>query len=200
MLLRSSPCCRLDGQTRAAHVDDTLEEKTDYGQDTDYSNRRQSSRLRKNQKVEAKCTGWTKFYKGEVTRVNRDGSYDIKFEDGELKRDVEPDRVRSLQRETDRDRDRATSSAKIREGDKVEAKCSGWTKYYKGEVTSVNRDGSFDIKFEDGERKRDVEPDRVRSLERDQDRDKDQSTSSAKIREGDKVVAKCAGWTKYYKG
>ena len=66
----------------------------------------------------------------------------------------------------------------------MEAKCAGWTKYYKGEITSVNRDGSYDIKFEDGERKRDVEPDRVRSLEVDRDRDRDQSTSSAKTREG----------------
>ena len=37
---------------------------------------------------EAKCTGWTKFYKGEITRVNSDVHYDIKFEDGERKRGV----------------------------------------------------------------------------------------------------------------
>ena len=53
--------------------------------------------------------------------------------------------------------DRDRSSSKIREGDTVEAKCAGWTKYYKGEVTRVNSDDTFDIKFEDGERKRGVE-------------------------------------------
>ena len=42
------------------------------------------------------------------------------------------------------------------EGDRVKAKCSGWTKYYSGEITRVNSDGSYDIKFEDGERKRGV--------------------------------------------
>jgi hypothetical protein len=38
--------------------------------------------------VEAKCTGWTKYYKGEITRVNSDDTYDITFEDGERKRGV----------------------------------------------------------------------------------------------------------------
>ena len=34
-------------------------------------------------RVEAKVSGWTKYYAGEITRVNRDGTYDIKFDDGE---------------------------------------------------------------------------------------------------------------------
>ena len=51
--------------------------------------------------------------------MNRDGSFDIKFEDGESKRNVDPDRVRSL--ETGRDRDSGReSSSQIREGEKVE--------------------------------------------------------------------------------
>ena len=32
--------------------------------------------------------GWTKYYGGEITRVNDDGTYDIKFDDGERKRGV----------------------------------------------------------------------------------------------------------------
>ena len=43
-----------------------------------------------------------------------------------------------------------------REGDRVKAKVSGWTKFYSGEITRVNSDGTYDIKFEDGERKRGV--------------------------------------------
>ena len=63
-------------------------------------------------------------------------------------------------------KENSSSSSSIREGDKVEAKCAGWTKFYKGEVTAVNsRDGTYDIKFEDGERKRGVEKSRVRSLD-----------------------------------
>jgi hypothetical protein len=40
----------------------------------------------------------------------------------------------------------------ICEGDQVEAKCTGWTEFYSGEVIRVNSDGTFDIKFRDRER------------------------------------------------
>ena len=65
----------------------------------------------------------------------------------------------------DRDRDSSSSSSRIREGDKVEAKCTGWTKFYKGEVTRVNSDDTYDIKFEDGERKRGVTKDQSQSVD-----------------------------------
>jgi hypothetical protein len=72
----------------------------------------------------------------------------------------------------DRDRDgnpSSFSSFSIREGDKVEAKCTGWTQYCTGEVTRVNHDDdtydlTYDLKFDDGERKRGVRSDQVRSL------------------------------------
>ena len=37
-------------------------------------------------------------------------------------------------------------------GDKVSAKVAGWTKYYSGEVTRANSDGTYDIRFDDGKR------------------------------------------------
>ena len=37
--------------------------------------------------------GWTKYYGGEVTRVNDDGTYDIKFDDGERKRGVKDSEI-----------------------------------------------------------------------------------------------------------
>jgi|TARA_B110000090_G_C13382592_1_gene446417 Ca2+-binding EF-hand superfamily protein len=46
--------------------------------------------------IEAKCTGWTKYYKGKVTGINRDGSYVLEFEDGETKESVKTDQVRAL--------------------------------------------------------------------------------------------------------
>ena len=125
--------------------------------------------------------------------MNTNGTYDIRFEDGERKRGITEAQIEGGGDDRDRGRDSGSSSSSIREGDKVEAKCTGWTKYYKGEVTSVNRDGSYDIKFEDGERKRGVEKTQVRSLgdnrnrdDRNHDRD---SGSSKKRREGDKVKA-----------
>ena len=49
--------------------------------------------------------------------------------------------------------------------DRVEAKLKGWTKYYKGKITRENRDGTYDILFDDGERKSKVDAKLIKSLE-----------------------------------
>ena len=61
------------------------------------------------------------------------------------------------------------------EGDRVEAKVAGWTRYYKGEITRVNSDGTYDIRFDDGERKRGVRDDQIKG---DDDRSSSSSSSS----------------------
>merc|ERR1711871_1932129 len=146
----------------------------DYDDDTDRDDRRSRSKSKKRgasnkkrrrgDRVEAKVKGWTKYYGGEITRVNDDGTYDIKFDDGERKRGVKNSEIKGGKGDdddddddTDRDDRRSRSkSKKRRRGDRVEAKVKGWTKYYGGEITRVNDDGTYDIKFDDGERKRGV--------------------------------------------
>ncbi len=124
-----------------------------------------SNKLREGDRVEAKCVGWTKYFRGEIMRVNSDNTYDIRFDDGERKRRVGKDLIRSLDGDWDRDRDRrSSSSSRLREGDKVEAKCAGWIKYYKGVITRANRDNTYDIMFDGGEHKRGISKDKVRSL------------------------------------
>merc|ERR1712054_332650 len=61
------------------------------------------------------------------------------------------------------------STKKHRRGDRVEAKVKGWTKYYGGEVTRVNDDGTYDIKFDDGERKRGVKTSEIKGGEDEDD-------------------------------
>merc|ERR1712072_340598 len=145
-------------------------------------------------KVEAKVGGWTKYYGGEITRVNRDGTYDIKFNDGERKSGVKKSQIKSKsksppKKSSSRDRDRDDSDSEAEElsrGDKVEAKCTGWTKYYGGEITRVNRDGMYDIKFNDGERKSGVKMSQIKSKSKSspkksssRDRDRTDSDSDA---------------------
>ena len=108
-------------------------------------------------RVKAKCTGWTKYYAGEITRVNSDGTYDIKFEDGERKQGVTEDQIEG----GGGDRESRTSTSTRSLGDRVKAKCSGWTRYFSGEIIRVNSDGTYDIKFEDGERKRGIKEDQI---------------------------------------
>ena len=112
--------------------------------------------------MEAKVAGWTRYYKGEITRVNSDGTYDIRFDDGERKRGVRDDQIKGDDRDDrdDRSSSSSSSSRSRREGDRVEAKVAGWTRYYKGEI--VNSDGTYDIRFDDGERKRGVRDDQIK--------------------------------------
>merc|ERR1712146_223854 len=125
--------------------------------------------LSKGDRVEAKLKGWTKYYKGKITRENRDGTYDILFDDGERKSKVNAKLINSLEtkskkktKKKNRDRDSDSDdddsdddddNASISKGDRVEAKLKGWTKYYKGKIERENRDGTYDILFDDGDRK-----------------------------------------------
>ena len=144
--------------------------------------------------MEAKVAGWTRYYKGEITSVNSDGTYDIRFDDGERKRGVRDDQIKGNDDRDDRSSSSSSSSRSRREGDRVEAKVAGWTRYYKGEITRVNSDGTYDIRFDDGERKRGVRDDQIKG------NNDDRSSSRRSRREGDRVEAKVAGWTRYYKG
>ena len=165
-------------------------------------------------RVEAKVSGWTKYYAGEITRVNRDGTYDIKFDDGERKSGVKSSQIKSKgtkskkkssSRRSDDESD--ADDAGYERGDRVEAKVSGWTKYYAGEITRVNRDGTYDIKFDDGERKSGVKSSQIKSKgtkskKKSSSRrsDDESDADDAGYERGDRVEAKVSGWTKYYAG
>ena len=57
--------------------------------------------------MEAKVAGWTRYYEGEITRVNSDGTYDILFDDGERKSGVRDDQING---NDDRDDSRSGSN------------------------------------------------------------------------------------------
>ena len=178
--------------------------------------------LSKGDRVEAKLKGWTKYYKGKITRENRDGTYDILFDDGDRKSKVDAKLIKSLEKKktkkkTRRSRDSDSEDdddddVSLSKGDRVEAKLKGWTKYYKGKITRENRDGTYDILFDDGERKSKVDAKLIKSLEkkktkkktrrgRDSDSDdSDDDDDDVSLSKGDRVEAKLKGWTKYYKG
>ena len=140
-----------------------------------------------NERVEAKCTGWVKAYAGTITNVNDDGTFDIKFDDGETKKGVKLDEIKG----------KATPAFGV--NDRIEAKCSGWTKFFAGTVTRVNDDGTYDIHFDDGEKKRGVTENgktgKVRKLLENTD-----NNEIFKYKVGERVLAKCTGWTKYFEG
>merc|ERR1711991_1238014 len=98
-------------------------------------------------------------------------------DDGERKSGVKSSQIKSKKKS--RDNKSSSSSRRGRDNDesdvdndddRVEAKVSGWTKYYSGEITRVNRDGTYDIKFDDGERKSGVKSSQIKSKKKSKDK------------------------------
>ena len=118
------------------------------------------------------------------------------FDDGERKSKVDAKLIKSLERkektkkrtnrgdDSDSDGDAIMTlnddkdDTSISKGDRVEAKLKGWTKYYKGKITRENRDGTYDILFDDGERKSKVDAKLIKSLEIEKDEEKDKPYGS----------------------
>ena len=155
-------------------------------------------KLAKGDRVEVRYRGrGTKFYKGKISRVNSDDTFDIAYDDGEREIGIAAEHVRSLESQSStgdgRDRDRTTA---LSEGDKVEADFRGRGRYFPGVISRVHRDGTYDIDYDDGERERMVEP----SLVRTQKKDNADRPGSGRFEEGMRVEARYKGRSRYYPG
>ena len=107
-----------------------------------------NAKPRKGDKVEARCKGSTRYYPGEVFVDNRDGTYDVKFDDGDRDRAV-PERSIRKQRAI-RSPSRGVSVT-TRVGDAVDCNFKSRGTWLKGKVKRVNRDGSVDIDYDNGQ-------------------------------------------------
>ena len=97
-------------------------------------------------KVEALYKGkGTKWFSGKISRVNRDGTYDIRYDDG----DSESGALKTNVRRHPDAAARPSGGAALREGMKVEARYQGKEKYYKGVLKRENRDGTWDVDYDD---------------------------------------------------
>ncbi|CAM9455588.1 unnamed protein product, partial [Laminaria digitata] len=131
---------------------------------------------RAGEEVEARSRGGSRWVPGSVSRVHRDGSYDIDFENGDSERHIPANHVRhaadggeTTHRDSDADRDRGLGGINSRQrkfaalaGDRVEARFHGRSTWRRGEVIKVHSDGTYDIVYDDDQRERRVDPDLVR--------------------------------------
>merc|ERR1719230_2314741 len=120
-----------------------------------------SKKLEQGDKVEARHGGGSKWYPGTITRCRLNGSYDIHYDDGERETGVEKGMIRALDTEDDGDRrgggrGGGGSSKKLEQGDKVEARHGGGSKWYPGTITRCRLNGSYDIRYDDGDREQGV--------------------------------------------
>ena len=150
-------------------------------------------------KVEAKFKGKGMLYPGKVYKVNRDGTYDVKFDNGNRDKAVHREKIKAVgdddSHSTPPKKKTEKKKSKIREGDNVEAKFKGKGKFYPGEVYKINRDGTYDVKFADGDRDRAVEADDIKAVGED-----DETDASDKFEDDDNVEARYRGKARYYPG
>ncbi|CAM9440127.1 unnamed protein product, partial [Hapterophycus canaliculatus] len=103
----------------------------------------------------------SRYYPGRISRVHRDGTCDIDYDDGEKERSVDPLLVKIL---GGGNREGAERSDRLEEGMKVEADYRGRGRFYKGRISRVNPDGSFNIDYDDGEKERGIAQGLIRVL------------------------------------
>ena len=118
-------------------------------------------------KVEARYRGKERYYPGRIKRDNRDGTYDIDYDDGEKEYKVKEELIRSLEA-TGGGRGGGSGgggSGRLEEGAKVEARYRGGSRYFPGKIRRENRDGTFDIDYDDGEKEMGVPEEFVRLVD-----------------------------------
>jgi len=82
--------------------------------------------------IEARFEGRREWWRGRVTRVNRDdGTYDIRYDNGEEELEVHPTMMRP----------------RMRKGAPVMARFQGRKRWFPGKITRVHGDGSFDVVY-----------------------------------------------------
>lgn len=180
--------------------------------------------------IEARYKRGRKWYPGEIRAINRDGTYDIRYKDGDSERDVEPGLVRGLgmaslnslatstTSESNTMRSGSRSSFDFAVGEKVEARFGGRSRWYKATVDVKNRDGTYDLLYADGDEERRVGSDLIRRIDggagtRQRSRSPGRRVMSGagtdseadpvggtKLREGDEIEARYKRGPKYYPG
>lgn len=146
--------------------------------------------FRLGERVEARYKRGSKFYPGKVAKVNRDGTYKVVFDDGDVDPSVEAASMRKLE---------AVLEPSFASGDEVEARYKGGRRYYKGIVTRAYPDGRCDIRYEDGDSEKRVDPTFIRVAES-KANDKHSHKSRERFKRGQRVEARFKGKSKYYPG
>ena len=210
---RSSSPRRENAARRSKHSDDDND-------DDDFDG------YRRGDNIEARYKGKSKWYKGSISRVNANNTYDILYDDGDTERGVRQSLIRRRGRSSSPRRENAARRSKhsdddnddddfdgFRRGDNIEARYKGKSKWYKGSISRVNANGTYDILYDDGDTERGVRQSLIRRRERsssprranaarrskhsDDDNDDDDFDG---YRRGDNIEARYKGKSKWYKG
>merc|ERR1712043_124506 len=104
--------------------------------DSDNDDDDDDDKLKVGTAIEARYGGKTKWYKGKITRVNYNGTYDVMYSDGDKERGVEKHLIRKdgASRKSKDANNNDDDDDKLKVGTAIEARYGGKTKWYKGKI------------------------------------------------------------------
>ena len=119
------------------------------------------------------CCSYPDWYGAKVTEIrSEDGSFRLRYDDGYyngfwfaanteyIRR--EGNELGSAQRAEGGIR--GSGGSRLEEGMKVEARYRGASRYYPGKISRDNRDGTYDINYDDGDREMGVREELIKAL------------------------------------
>ena len=121
------------------------------------------SSLSRGTKVTVNYNGKGKYFPGQISRVNSNGTYDIKYDDGDSERGVKRSNIKVAANGGGNGSDTGSDSALSR-GTKVTVNYNGKGKYYPGQISRVNSNGTYDIKYDDGDSERGVKKSNIKTV------------------------------------
>jgi hypothetical protein len=135
----------------------------DEERDVEKKNIRRSSvgtetiKFAKGDKVEGNFRGRGRWLAAKITYASRSGTFDLLYDDGDEERDVEKKNIRAIGGSA------ATASAiSFARGDAVEANYKGKGKWFSGKISAVNRSGTYDVRYDDGDEENGIRSDNIR--------------------------------------
>lgn len=149
--------------------------------------------------VEAKFRGkGSKWYKGKITHVHMDGTYDVGYDDGDRDIHLSSDLIRIVEQTTQEIIMKTNEETKLKIGMDVEARLRGESKYYPGKISRVRLNGTYDISYDNGQGELSVESGLIRITKTKSSLDS--AHDSASLKKGTKVEGRYRGGGKFYKG
>jgi hypothetical protein len=96
-------------------------------------------------RVEAMAKGFKEHYPGEIEAMAADGTYSVKYDDGDHKTGIPMSSIIVVGQQP--------SVVALAVGTRVEAMAKGFKAHYPGEIEAVAADGTYSVKYDDGDHK-----------------------------------------------
>ncbi len=112
--------------------------------------------------IEGNYQGYGRWFKGSISYVNKDGTYDVQYADGDQETSVSPSHLRFPARNNKDSpkKDKILTSGirahEFKPGDEIEGDFKGRGRWYRGKIDVVNKDGTYDVRYDDGDSERGV--------------------------------------------